>query len=65
MARDLDGMSFPGRISMGAGLPRATRLRALLWLHRSGNLDVAPILGLIAETDVDRIRHALTKETTR
>ena len=65
MARDADGMSFPGRISMGAGLPRATRLRALLNLYRTNNLDVAPALGLINETDVDRVRHALAKETTR
>ena len=65
MARDVDSMSFPGRISMGAGLPRATRLRALRYLAHTGNLDIGPILGLIAETDVDRIRHALTKETTR
>jgi len=58
-------MSFPGRISMGAGLPRATRLRALRYLARTGNLDIAPILGLIAETDVERIRHTLTQEVTR
>ena len=55
------GIDFPS-LPSSPSLDPVTRLRALLWLHRSGNLDVAPILGLIDEADMDRVRHTLARE---